>query len=498
MRLQDTKSAIRSALLVVAGVILLLVAGGCTRLLGEPEVQLVQTGSAPQPATKSVPAGTDPEDEVIGRREHPRIVATYGGIYSDRDAEIMVASITGKLLTAANRGNSKFTVTILDTPDVNAFALPGGYVYVTRGILALANDAGELAAVLAHEMAHVTLRHARARSNRTRTSEIVDRVITGVLGGNIETDQTAARSRLSLAAFSQAQELAADKEGVVIAGQAGYDPHAAARFLGAMGRFAALATAQEDSGDDFLSSHPSTPDRIQKAIESARSFGAPGIGTREREAYLTAIDGISFGDSPQQGAIVGQKFIHPELHFTFSVPKGYRLQNSQSAVVAVAGDGEALRFDSAEVPASQNLGDYLKSGWIAGLDPNSVRSERHGEIELATGRAKTDEWAFRVSVVRFEGEVYRFIFAAKSDSSRFAKAADDTVRSFRRAGEKDFAQIHRNMIALVTAKAGDTTSSLGAKMKGVEAPGDLFLVLNNLFTGDPIIVGQKYKIVVVE
>lgn len=498
MNLRDTPSLRRGATLAMAGLVLMLVISGCTRLLGEPDVQIVQTGAGPTPVVKSVPAGTDPEDAVIGRREHPRIVASYGGIYSDRSAEIMVARIAGKLLTAAHRGNSNFTVTILDTPDVNAFALPGGYVYVTRGILALANDAGELAAVLAHEMAHVTLRHARARSNRTRTSEIVDRVITGVLGGNIETDQTAARSRLSLAAFSQAQELAADKEGVLIAGQAGYDPHAAARFLGAMGRFAALAASQEDSGDDFLSSHPSTPDRIKKAIESARSFGAPGIGERDRDTYLAAIDGISFGDSPQQGAIVGQRFIHPELKFTFSVPKGYRLQNSQAAVVAVAGDGEALRFDSAEVPISQNLGDYLKSGWIAGLDPDSVRSERFGEIEMATGRAKTDAWAFRVSVVRFEGEVYRFIFAAKSDSSRFAKAADDTVRSFRRAGEKDFSQIHRNMIALVTAKAGDTTSSLAAKMRGVEAPGDLFLVLNNLFAGDPIIIGQQYKIVVVE
>ena len=130
--------------------------------------------------------------------------------------------------------------------------------------------------MLAHEIAHVTLKHARARTNRVRTSEIVDKVVTGVFGGDLTTDQTAARSRLSLAAFSQQQELAADKEGIRVAGRAGYDPHAAARFLSAMGRFAALAGDTGDQGDDFLSSHPSTPDRIEKAIGRGACLWRPG------------------------------------------------------------------------------------------------------------------------------------------------------------------------------------------------------------------------------
>lgn len=484
------------AIALFAVLVVVLLIGGCVRLLGEPDISISQTGS--RPTANAVPAGTDPEDEVIGRREHPRIIANYGGVFSSRKAEVMVARIAGRLLSVTNQGSTNFTVTILDTPDVNAFALPGGYIYVTRGILALANDESELAAVLAHEMAHVTLRHARARSNRTRTSEIVDRVITGVLGGNIETDQTAARSRLSLAAFSQAQELSADKEGVKISGRSGYDPHAAARFLGAMGRFADLAAKGEDSSDDFLSSHPSTPDRIQKAIESARSFGAPGIGVTNRDGYLAAIDGLSFGDSPNQGVIIGRKFVHQSLNFTFTVPGGYSLQNSQAAVVAVAGDGEAVRFDSAEVPESMGLEDYLRSGWIAGLKPETIRTMRHNNIDMATGEAQTDEWIFRVSVVRFDGEVYRFIFAAKTDGAQFAKAAEDTLKSFRRVTSRDTAGIRKTSVELVTARAGDTTTSLARKMGKVDNASELFLVLNNLFPGDPIIAGQKYKIVTVK
>jgi len=483
-------------IILTGGVLALLSLGGCSGMFGEPDVRVTQTGA--QGGGTAVPAGTDPEDDVIGRREHPRIVATYGGVYHDRKAEIMVARIAGKLLTATNQGNTNYTVTILDTPDVNAFALPGGYIYVTRGILALANDSSELGAVLAHEMAHVILRHARARSNRTHTSEIVDKVITSVLGGNIDTDQTAARSRLSLAAFSQAQELAADKEGVVIAGQAGYDPHAAARFLGAMGRFAAMSTGGSDGGDDFLSSHPSTPDRIQKAIEAARSFGAPGIGETDRDAYLAAIDGLSFGDSASQGAIIGQQFVHPALKFTFSVPKGYELQNSHAAVVAVAGDGEAVRFDTAEVPASMALADYLRSGWIAGLKPDTVQPQNYNGIDMATGEAATDQWVFRVSVVRVDGAVYRFIFAARTDNAGFARAAEDTLKSFRRTTDEDIAKVRKSRIDLVTAKAGDTTASLAARMGHLSNATELFLVLNNLFAGDPIEPGRKYKIVAVD
>jgi predicted Zn-dependent protease len=399
----------------------LLLAAGCSSMLG-PGVSVTKTGGQTAPVVE--PAG-DPEDEAIGAREHPRIIASYGGVYQDRQAEIVLARIVGRLLEAADQPNTKFTVTILDTPEVNAFALPGGYVYVTRGILALASDTSELAAVLAHEIAHVTLRHARARTNRVRTSEIVDKVVTGVFGGDLDTDQTSNRSRLSLAAFSQQQELSADKEGIMIAGKAGYDPHAAARFLGAMSRFATFSAGAQEQGNDFLSSHPSTPDRIQKAVESARSyFGAPGLGETDRLGYMAGIEGLAFGDSASEGAIVGRRFIHPVLKFTFTVPEGYTLQNSKGAVVGVAGDGEAVRFDSADVPQTMSLTDYLKSGWIAGLRPDTVKREVFNDIEMASGVAATEQWNFRVSVMRLGGKVYRFIFAAKIDSPQFARGAE--------------------------------------------------------------------------
>jgi predicted Zn-dependent protease len=473
----------------------LMALAACSSMFGHG-IAVNQTGDNNVPAVAS---SGDPEEDVIGAREHPRIVASYGGVYQDRQAEVMLARIVGRLLAAADQPNTKFTVTILDTSEVNAFALPGGYIYVTRGILALASDTSELAAVLAHEIAHVVLKHARARTNRVRTNEIVDKVVTGVFGGDVSTDQSSNKAKMQLAAFSQQQELAADKEGIQISGKAGYDPHAAARFLGAMSRFAKFSAGDEGQADDFLSSHPSTPDRIQKAIENARAFfGAPGLGETDRVGYMGGIEGLAFGDSPNQGAIVGQRYIQPSLKFTFTVPANYSLQSSKGAVVGVAGDGEAVRFDSALVPETMQLVDYLKSGWIAGLKPETVKRESFNGIDMASGIAVTDQWNFRVAVARLGGQVFRFIFAAKFDSPAFAKGAEETLKSFRTANAKDVGQVRRLTIRTVTAGGMDTADSISRKMANLTRGNELFYILNNLYPGDPVEAGQKYKVVAVQ
>ncbi len=472
---------------------LLAILAGCSNVLG-PGVAVTTTNGQMSPLVSDT---GDPEDDIIGARESPKIIASYGGIYSDRPAEIMIAQIVGKLLAAADQPNSKFTVNILDTSEVNAFALPGGYIFVTRGILALANDESELAAVLAHEIAHVVLHHARARTERAKTTDLVDKVVTA-LGSDPSTDQSANKAKLSFAAFSQAQELAADKEGIQIAGKAGFDPFAASRFLGAMGRFAQYSQGDASQADDFLSSHPSTPDRIQKATEIARTFfGGPGIGITDRDDYMSALSGLVYGDSPSQGAVIGQRFVQPGLKFTFTVPDGYTLQVSRGAVVAVAGDGEAVRFDSAQVPDTMALSDYLKSGWIAGLQNQTITTQSINGFDTASGVAATDQWNFRVEVVRYQGAVYRFIFAAKVDSELFARGADATLKSFRAATPGDLRQVHTLTVKTITAGAVDSADSLARKMGGIADATNLFYILNNLYPGDPVVAGQQYKVIAV-
>lgn len=264
-----------------------------------------------------------------------------------------------------------------------------------------------------------------------------------------------------------------------------------------MNRFSTFSGGEAQGEGDFLATHPSTPDRIQRAIEAARGFGAPGIGETDRAGYLAAIEGITFGDNPDEGVVVGRQFIHPALKLTFTLPSRYTLQNTPTAVVGVAGDGEAVRFDSAEVPREMDLADYLKSGWIAGLDEDSVASERHNGVEMASGVALTGQWAFRVTALRFEDEVYRFIFAAREDSDEFAQAAHDAIASFRRVRTSDLRLIRDVRIELVTAQPGDTAEKMWMRMGRIPNARETFFILNNLFAGDELTPGLQYKIVTV-
>ena len=174
-----------------------------------------------------------PEDpqEQIGAREHPLVVAKYGGEYQNAKAERLLALIVGKLVAVSNDPGRVYRVTILNSPNVNAFALPGGYLYITRGLLALANDSAEMAAVIAHEMAHVSANHAILRQEKKASTQLGERVVTEVLGDSNSARVALAANQLKLSEFSREQEFQADAVGIRLTGKAGFDPFAGARFL---------------------------------------------------------------------------------------------------------------------------------------------------------------------------------------------------------------------------------------------------------------------------
>ena len=289
--------------------------------------------------------------------QHPKILATYGGEYSDPKLERMIARAIGRLTTATDDPNQTFQITILNSPNVNAFALPGGYVYVTRGLLALANDSAELAAVVAHEMAHVTAKHGVARQKKEADANLASRVVSEVLQNEEAGKQALIRNKLSLAQFSRQQELEADAVGIKALGRSGYDPFAAARFLQSLGAYTEFrsATTDDDMSLDFLATHPAAPQRVELAKGHARLFGAPGVGDTDRESYLSGLNGMLFGDSPEEGYVRGQTFVHPGLGIKFQVPRGYSIENNKDAVLASGPNEFAIRFDGVEVPQNVAL-----------------------------------------------------------------------------------------------------------------------------------------------
>ncbi|KAF0120104.1 MAG: peptidase M48 protein [Xanthobacteraceae bacterium] len=308
-------------------------------------------------------------------------------------------------------------------------------------MLALINDVSEFAAVLGHEIAHVSARHASQREDQVRTSELVAVMRARLLNDMAGAEARREAARVSLASFSRTQELEADVIGVALVAKAGYDPYGASRFLQTMDRNATLRSPvrNAEGGPDFMASHPSTPERIREAILAARQHMAPEGRPRDRERYLRAIEGITFGDDPRQGFVRDRSFIHPRLGFTVTAPEGFTLENSRSAVTGLGPNEMAIRLDVVRVQANQSLTSYLSSGWIDGLSETTVEAVTVNGFQAATAVARGSDWSFRIFVVRFGSEVYRIIYAARDlngevDASFRTSQADPGPDDPRRRG----------------------------------------------------------------
>ena len=438
-------------------------------------------------------------EEAIGARENPRVIAEYGGVYVDVDLEAVLVDVVARIVAASDDPSRQYRVTILNSPVANAFALPGGYLYVTRGLLALSDDSSELAAVLSHEIAHVIANHALERANVVKQADIVARVASDVLSDPIARNAATVSSQMTLAKFSRNQEVAADRIGIMIAGRAGYDPFAASRFLKKLERYAAFRSAigADDDAVNFLASHPAALERRDLAIRTARQFGAPGIGETGRDAYLGSLDGMVYGDDPSEGFVRGRQFLHPRLSISFTVPQGYQLENTREAVLAAAGRDTAMRFDGVSVPATVSPTDYLASGWINGLEQGSIRSIAiGGGLPAATASAAAGGWVFKIGAIRVGSTLYRLIFADRRGGSALEAALGQTLATFRRLDPAEVARLRPLRIDVITVNSGDTVASVAARMRGTERHLELFRLLNGLDRKSTVVPGRKVKIVV--
>ena len=462
---------------------------GCT---GTSENRLI---SLPVPQASS-PADLEPATQ----REQVRILATYGGEYDNARLRAMIEKTVERLVAASERPDLKYQVIILNSPSINAFSLPNGKLYITRGLIALANDNAELASVLSHEMGHVIARHAAIREEQARQVAIINHVVNDVLSDPQVGALALAKSKLTLAAFSRAQEFEADGIGVGISARAGFDPYGASRFLTDMQRTADLkasAGGADPRALDFLSSHPATPDRVKNALANARQFSSPGPGERDRNEYLSNLDGMVYGEDPSEGFARGRHFLHPKLGFTFDAPVGFTLDNTAQAVLGLKeGGGEALRLDVVAVPAEQPLPDYLKSGWMENVDPTSVEEFSVNGFPAATATAGGGNWSFRLYAVRFGSEVYRFIFAAKARTTQVDLAFRESIMSFRRMTLKESQQVRPLRLKIVTVGPNDTVEKFAHRMAISDHSLERFRTLNGLGQQDRLKPGEKVKIVV--
>ncbi len=204
-----------------------------------------------------------------------------------------------------------------------------------------------------------------------------------------------------------------------------------------------------------------------------------------------------YGEDPSEGFVRGRRFLHPRLGFTFTAPEGFSLDNTAQAILGVKeGGGEALRLDVVRVPADQPLTQYLTSGWIDGIDNESVQSVGISGFTAATATAKGDQWAFRLYAVRFGKDVYRFIFAAKRMTPEADRTFRESVSSFRRMSLQENNAAKPLHIRMVTVAEGDTVERLASHMGTGDRSLERFRVLNGLGPTDHLKAGDEVKIVV--
>jgi predicted Zn-dependent protease len=463
---------------------------------------LAACATAPGTGRTIFTGGLSEEGEAdMGRQEHPKVLAEYGGAYADPELNRYITSVGNFLAKTSERPDLQFTFTILDTPIVNAFALPGGYVYITRGLLSLAESEAEVAGVLGHEIGHVTARHTAERYGQTMAANIAG-VGLGVLLGGEAAQAGGALGGLLLTSYSRDQEFEADMLGGRYLARTGYDTRAMAGFLSqlqAHSRLEAALAGQPEKADAFniMQTHPRTADRIERALEQA---GASPVADSlvAQEVYFGKVDGLIYGDKPDEGYIRGRTFAHPKLKLAFEVPAGFRLYNQSDSVVARDGDGKAaIQFDRAPKAYGGSMSDYLTKVWGAKVSLKGVEAITVNGMAAATAAVSGSGKDYRLLAVRYDADaIYRFIFLSASDrTAALNQPFRETTYSFRKLSDAEAAKFKPQRIRIYQVAPGDSPAKIAARMPFGEENLQRFLVLNGFTEATTLQPGQRVKIV---
>lgn len=447
---------------------------------------------------------TREREREVGQDMHEQAKEQFGGVYEDRELGEYVSSIGNLLARTSEMPDLDFTFTVIDSSDVNAFALPGGYVYVTRGLVALANNEAELASVIGHEIGHVTARHAAARQGSSVLAGAAQLGLAVLLGG--EAAQAAAPvSAAMIQSYSREQEFEADTLGIRYLARAGYDTRASSAFLNSLlqnSRLQAEMAGRSGAADEFdiMQSHPRTAERVEQARNRA-GVSTPEDPMLERDLYLSKIDGMLYGDSPEEGFIRGRRFSHPELRITFTVPEGFHLQNSTEKVVASSPNGAGIIFDGARQQGSGSMGDYLTREWASGVSLQQVETLDINGMEAATGvtRANTNQGPrdLRLVAIRHDGnQLYRFMFVTPPQSTnQLSQRLRETTYSFERLSRSEANALRPYRLQIHEVQAGETVADIAQRLPFDSYREARFRVLNRLGPNGQLQAGDQVKIV---
>jgi predicted Zn-dependent protease len=456
----------------------------------------------------------NPRDVAEAQRQHVELVQELGGAETGARANYVEA--VGRRIgayTGLANPNQALRFTTLNSAVENAFSVPGGYVYVTRQLMAYMEDESQLAFAIGHEAAHIAANHAQIRqqySRRNNAYGVLGQVLGAVLGntvfGSMINQSTQQAARLRTLSFSREQEYESDVLALRYLLGAGYDPAGGPGILAALSRATALQLRLQGRTNrqtpEWASTHPLSENRSQRALQLAQQTGRLGTGIRNRDVYLAQLQGMYVDDDPAQGIIDGPTFTHPDLRMQFSVPPGYLMQNGTSAVTVSGSAGKAQfsggGFRGPLEEYVMRVFQELTRGRMQMAVPPPQRLMIGGmPAALTTSRLNTSSGVIDVSVVAYQWDpqrVYHFVMMTRGGTGVGPFAP--MINSLRRITPAEAAAIRPRVIDVVTVRAGDTVQSLAGRMAYRDFRLERFLALNGLAANSRLAPGQKVKLVV--
>jgi predicted Zn-dependent protease len=466
-----------------------LTGAGCALnpVSGRPEVVLISAA----------------QEREIGREEAEKVEAQMG-LVSDARPSAYVQEIGRRLATHSPRQDVEYSFQVVDAPEPNAFALPGGYVYVSRGLLALVNAEDELAATIGHEIGHVAARHHVQRLTLATPFAILLGLPAAIVGtvsktlGAVVAIPGQLTGGLVLAGHSRSQEREADRIGMELAASAGWDPGALSTFLYTLEREDQLVHGAT-RGTDFFASHPAMPERVQdtaKLSETLEWTPAEPIAANRR-ALLDRLEGILVGPNPAEGVFVDGVFLHPELDFALRFPDEWKTQNQPQFVIAIPPEGEGRT--AIVLALAEGSGDPVAAARADKLDEETLRKLERVEINgLPAARVVTEKQgsSFDLTWIAQGERVFRI--ASVTPSSEFARRRDDfreVARSFRPLRPEDHARIREDRLRLRRGREGESLEAFLERTGGTWSPEET-AIANGLGEDARLQAGQLLKVAI--
>ncbi|HKI89555.1 MAG TPA: M48 family metalloprotease [Draconibacterium sp.] len=449
---------------------------------------------------------TESQEKSLGAQYDPTVVSTFG-VYQDDELQSFIEKEGAELGKISHRPNLEYHFRILDSPVVNAFAVPGGYIYLTRGILGQLNNEAELVGVMGHEMGHVTARHSASQQSKQQLGQLL------LIGGMIASedfrkfaDYAMQGMQLLFLKFSRDNERQADELGVQYSSEIGYDAHKMADFFNVLNQ---MQMASESGGvPTFLSTHPNPGDRYIDVNKEATMWQDSLKRTSwlvNGDSYLKMIDGLVYGEDPRQGFVEGNTFYHPEMKFKYPVPTGWQLQNSPLQVQMAPKDGNALIIfttsdqKTPETAAQKTLKDLnlklleTKNKTVNGMPTVATISQQVSQNQQTGEKQTINVLSYFIA---YNGAVYVFHgVASDTNFNNYQQAFQSTMENFNRLTESSKLNVKPKRIKIQSVRLSGTVADAFKYFGVPQSQMDELALLNDMALSDRVNQGKLIKII---